>query len=171
MELDNEFIIRNGKVYKPEVFFALCFLTFGLYAIWWNYRVWRFFKEKEDLNILPAARALFSLFFIYSLLSKINAEAVKKGGQKVSYGLYAAFFIITSLFAYLVGRVFPDSMVIFFFPYYIFLIPSVKQLNFYWESEASEIVPRVMSTGAKIALIIGSIFWLLFLAAFISLQF
>jgi hypothetical protein len=65
-QLEPEFIKRHGKIQKPIVFFFLCFFTLGLYSLWWQYRTWRFFKEKDNLDVYPVARSFFFNFF-YSL--------------------------------------------------------------------------------------------------------
>lgn len=62
----------------------LSLVSFGLYGIWWIYKSWRFFKEKDGLDIMPAARAIFSIFFLYSLFENIQTYA-RSNGYKKSY--------------------------------------------------------------------------------------
>jgi hypothetical protein len=44
----------------------------GLYEIWWIYKAWRFFAQKDRLDIMPAVRAITNIFFLYSLFSRIR---------------------------------------------------------------------------------------------------
>ncbi|EXE34023.1 hypothetical protein J571_4043, partial [Acinetobacter baumannii 554515] len=59
--------IENLKVISVNKFIFLSLISFGLYPIWWMFKAWRFFLIKDKLNIMPAARAIFSIFFLYSL--------------------------------------------------------------------------------------------------------
>ena len=49
---------------------SLCTLT--LYQIYWFYENWRRVKRRENLSIIPAARAIFGVFFCYQLFAKIR---------------------------------------------------------------------------------------------------
>ncbi len=55
--------IENLKVISVNKFIFLSLISFGLYPIWWMFKAWRFFLIKDKLNIMPAARAIFSIFF------------------------------------------------------------------------------------------------------------
>ncbi|MFX8512392.1 hypothetical protein ABTM04_21180, partial [Acinetobacter baumannii] len=63
--------IENLKVISLNKFIVLSIISFGLYQIWWVFKAWRFFLIKDKLNIMPAARAVFSIFFLYSLFNRI----------------------------------------------------------------------------------------------------
>ncbi|HHP6486771.1 TPA: hypothetical protein ACSE37_001147, partial [Acinetobacter baumannii] len=54
--------IENLKVISVNKFIFLSLISFGLYPIWWMFKAWRFFLIKDKLNIMPAARAIFSIF-------------------------------------------------------------------------------------------------------------
>src|SRR5438067_149581 len=71
-DLETEYIISVNK------FILLSLSTFGLYEIWWFYKAWRFFRQKDELDIMPAARALFAIFFINSLFNRILIYANEK---------------------------------------------------------------------------------------------
>ena len=159
---DDTFVQRHGIIQKPVTFFLLCFFTFGLYAVWWQFKVWRFLKEKEDLDIYPVARAIFSLFFIHSLLGRIDNEAKDKGHPGINSDKYAAIYIVVAIIGRIVDRLpGPISYVTLFIPAYIFLIPSLRQLNYYWQEEAPHSVPRTMSTGTIVLLIFSVLLFLL----------
>ncbi len=65
-------------------FIILSIASFGLYEIWWMYKAWRFYQQKEQSNIMPAARAIFTIFFLHSLFKK-TFEFAKEKGYKESY--------------------------------------------------------------------------------------
>lgn len=169
MAVDSETALRHGKIQQPTIFLLLCFLTFGLYAIWWNYRQWRFFKEKYDLDLMPAVRALFSIFFIHLLLEQINYEAREKGYPGIAHGLNATLYVVTSIIANVIGRL-PAPYFLFSIgiAYYAFLVPSLNQLNAYWEQEAPDLVQRSLSAGDKIALAAGLSLWGMFLIGLLA---
>ncbi|MFW6711465.1 hypothetical protein ACODTS_06135, partial [Acinetobacter pittii] len=56
--------IENLKIISVNKFIFLSLISFGLYPIWWMFKAWRFFLIKDKLNIMPAARAIFSIFFL-----------------------------------------------------------------------------------------------------------
>jgi len=37
------------------MFIFLSIITLGLYSVWWIYKAWRFFQQKEMIDIMPAA--------------------------------------------------------------------------------------------------------------------
>lgn len=53
-------------------FLTLCFFSLNLYLLWWSYKTWRFFKERENLSIIPALRAIFTIIFMIPLFEKIK---------------------------------------------------------------------------------------------------
>ncbi|MGC4021502.1 MAG: DUF4234 domain-containing protein [Cyclobacteriaceae bacterium] len=83
---ENNTTINNNidvqKILSIDKFIILSIMTFSLYQLWWMYKTWRFFKQKEQLDIYPAMRALFSIFFLTSLFREINDYALEKGYTK-----------------------------------------------------------------------------------------
>jgi hypothetical protein len=71
-------------------------LSFGLYGIWWMYKSWRFFRKKEKLNIIPAGRALFAIFFANVLFEKILKYA-RANGYRKNYSSPTLFFLFILL--------------------------------------------------------------------------
>jgi len=74
--------VEEQKIISLNKFIIPSFLSFDLYGIWWIYKAWRFYKQKENSDILPAARAIFCIFFLNSLFRKILVSAKEKGYQK-----------------------------------------------------------------------------------------
>ena len=64
---------------SPTKFMILCVLSFGLYGLWWQYKTWRFFKQWQQTDTWPVARAVFSLFTVNELMRNINQFAYSTG--------------------------------------------------------------------------------------------
>ncbi len=64
---------KFSNIVSPSKFIVLSILSFGFYELIWIYRNWKFFKEKEKLDISPFWRTVFAIFFIYSLFKKMLA--------------------------------------------------------------------------------------------------
>jgi hypothetical protein len=150
-------IVEEQKIISLNKFIFLSIISFGTYELWWIYKVWRFFKQKENLDIMPAARAIFSIFFLNSLFKR-NLEFAKKKGYQDSYSsvsLFISFFGVNSL-----SRL-PDPFGWISIMSFIFLIPPFKALNFAKQNSTDFIVSEQTSfSGRQIALIvIGVIGW------------
>ena len=110
---------------------------------------------------MPAARALFSIFFLNSLFNKI-LEFAKEKGYNDNYSPTTLFigFIIGNILAKL-----PDPFWLISILSFIFYIPPFKALNFAKQNSTDIIVSEQTSFSSRqIALIvIGVIFWALVL--------
>ena len=140
----------------------LSLVSFGLYGIWWIYKSWRFFKEKDGLDIMPIARAIFSIFFLYSLFENIQHYARSNGYQKTySSGALFAGQLIFSLASRLPEPYWLVSIISSFF-----ILAPAKALNFaIGNSEQYNATTVSGFNGRQIAvLVIGGIFWMLVLA-------
>jgi hypothetical protein len=141
-------------------FIILFVVTLGLYGIWWMYKTWRFFKEKDDLDIMPAARAIFSIFFTYSLFDDIKnyAKTVGYTGD-YSSGLLFVGYLILSLLGNLPAPFFVVSVFSF-----IFFMKPVNALNFAIDHSPGYSAKRgAFNTRQIILIIVGGLFWLLML--------
>ncbi len=72
--------------------------TMGLYELYWFYKNWEAIKKAEDRDILPFWRAVFNIFFCYSLFKNV-LESAKRHGYTDLYspGWLAAIYIGLSL--------------------------------------------------------------------------
>lgn len=171
MENQNEFQEGNNDGLRDDIepqqlinlnkFIILCVLSFGLYELWWIYKAWRFFRQKEELDIMPACRALFSIFFLYALFHKIVEYASAKG-YKERFSPIACFlgFFAINFLAYL-----PEPLGLLSVFSFAFLIPSFQALNFAKQNSTEFIVSEQTSfNGRQMLLIItGIIGWVIIL--------
>ena len=149
--------IEEQKIINLNKFIILCITSFGLYPIWWIYKAWRFYQKKENLDIVPAARAIFSIFFLTSLFNKILSFAKEKGyGENFSsIGLFIGFFIGNFL------AKLPDPFWMISILSFVFLIPPFKALNYAKQNSNEFVVTEQTSfSGRQIGLIVVGIIFL-----------
>src|SRR3954471_6941974 len=84
LEPEQKLIVTELKILSVKRFLLISFLSLSLYPVWWTYKVWRFFKEKENSDILPAVRTVFGIFYYIPLFNKIQNFA-KSCGYADSY--------------------------------------------------------------------------------------
>jgi len=70
------------SVVSTNKFLLLNLLSLNLYTVWWMYKAWTIIKHKEESDILPVPRAIFGIFFIYSLFQKIKDFALQHAYTK-----------------------------------------------------------------------------------------
>ena len=153
--LEDQYIISLNK------FIILSIVSLGLYEIWWTYKAWRFYKQKENADIMPALRAIFSIFFLISLFDKILFSA-RERNYTISYSsvfLFAGYLGLSILVHFL-----PDSYSLFsVFIFVLFYIPPFKALNFVklYSAEITAIEQDSFNTRQICLLVVGILFWVL----------
>jgi len=158
--LDSGFIDQEEReILSLNNFIILFFLTTGIYGIWWMYKSWRFFKEKDNLDIMPAMRAIFAIFFLYGLFERIQFFAHSKGYAKSysSSGLFVGFILLNFL------AQLPDPMWVISLLAFVCLIPPFNALNFaMMQSEEFRVIERENFNQRQIVLVIlGVMLWAL----------
>ncbi len=151
--------VEVQQIISLNKFIFLSIISFGAYELWWIYKAWRFFMQKDKLDIMPAVRTIFSLFFLNSLFDMILNFA-KRTGYKARYSstTLVILFFITNFLSKL-----PDPFWLIAVFSFVFIIPPFKALNFAKQNATNIIVDEETSfSGRQIALIIvGAIFWVL----------
>jgi len=73
----------------------LSILSFGIYEIYWFYQNWKAIKTQEGKKLSPSWRAIFYVFFCYSLFKRVLISASKKGHHsKFSHGVLTTVYIL-----------------------------------------------------------------------------
>lgn len=160
--------VEEQRIISLNRFIFLSVISFGLYPIWWIFEAWRFFMQKDKLDIMPAARAIFAVFFIYSLFNRIQNYAEAYGYRaKFSSALMCIGYIGGSMLAQL-----PDPYWLISVAAFVFLIPAFQALNDAKQNTQGLKIVQIhkFSTPQWILVIFGSIFWLLILAAVFILK-
>ncbi len=98
------------KYYPVTIFKFLTFwvATFSLYAMYWNYKNWKYIKQRDSLDIMPIARSIFYIFWYYSLHQKLaeENEQLEHKGSLFNSGLatfYALLFFFVGIFGNFMG--------------------------------------------------------------------
>ncbi|WP_080054878.1 DUF4234 domain-containing protein [Spirosoma aerolatum] len=154
---------------KSQPVWAFCllsFFTFGIYTIYWFYKNWAFFRDVYNWDIYPFWRAIFNIFFVHTLLEHINDVAVEKGHPGISSNGYATGFVILAVAQRMLDRVSPDSLALMalFVPPFLFLVPSVKQLNYIYRQAYPNKYNPALSPGEFLIVIVGGIVMVLAVA-------
>ena len=149
-------------------FIFLSIISFGLYEMWWMYKAWKFFQQKEKSDIIPAARAIFCIFFLHSLFDKI-LDYAKGNGYTDSYSstsLFTGFFV-----ASLLSRL-PAPFGMLSILSFVFILSPFQAFNFARQhSTDCNAVEQQSFNGRQIVLIIfGFIFWGMVLLGIVSEQ-
>lgn len=157
--------IEDQKLISTPKFILFSILSFGLYDIWWMFKEWSFFQQKDKLNIRPVLRAVFCIFFLYSLFQRIQKFAHENQYSKT----YSSWFLFL---AYILTPILIRSID----PYHImslmtilYLIPAFQAINYAKRKSISfKIIElKKLTTPQIILVVIGSIFWLAFLISFL----
>lgn len=139
-------------------------LTFGIYEIYWFYKNWEAIKKYDNQKISPLGRAIFAVFYCYSLFKKVLESSKNRGYDgKYSPGILATAYILILISGNALSKV--DSsdpafnivwLVVALFSF-VPLIPIQKAINFN-NGVKSDPGTRKFS-GGEVALIIIGLVW------------
>ena len=157
----NETETTKIEIVTLQKFVILSFISFGLYPIWWMYKTWKFFKEKNNLDIMPVPRAIFAIFFLNGLFEKVQHFAQSKGYTK-TFSSIGCFLGVIGL--NVTGRL-PEPYFLVSILSFLFFIPAVEALNFGIRNSSGYEIRDTESFNARqlILIIMGGIFWILVL--------
>lgn len=75
--------------------FALLFVsTFGFYWTYWTYKNWRLYRAATGNKVLPLARTIMGVFFVYSLFMKVDRRIFASGRRYRWYPRSLALAVI-----------------------------------------------------------------------------
>lgn len=156
--MESEYSEKKILLSKNQFIF-LCFISFGLYQIWWTYKAWKIFKARDSYDISPAWRTVFSIFFLTGLFRRIK-DFANQSGYNYNFEpilLFIGVLAINAL-AYL-----PDPFWLLSIGSLTCFVPPFEALNSALES--SDDYDTEKQTGFNrnqtIVIVIGSIFWFL----------
>ena len=159
--LESIYDVEEQKVISLNKFIFLSIISFGLYEIWWIYKTWRFFNQKEKLNINSALRTIFSIFFLISLFNKILRFAKEKGycNNFPSVLLFVGYILINYT-AYL-----PDPFWLIRILGFMFLMPQFIALKYAKLNSTDFIITVQTSFNYRqiVLIVVGAILWALVL--------
>lgn len=81
--------------------FALMIVsTFGFYITYWLYKNWKLYRAATGNKVLPIARAILGLFFVYSLFTSIDRR-IRASGR--DYRWYPRLLALSLIVAWAAG--------------------------------------------------------------------
>jgi hypothetical protein len=154
--LDTTNEVATQRILTVSQFILLSLASFGMYNIWWIYKSWKFFQEKDILDIRPAVRTIFSIFYLHDLFKRILTFANEKGYDK---GFEPAIYFIGYVFVNMLSKL-PSPFWLVSSLGVIFLVPPFKALNFAKQNSAefTTIEQTSFTTRQTVLLIIGFLF-------------
>ncbi|MFT0519006.1 hypothetical protein [Pseudomonas faucium] len=80
LESNASFMVnRQFFVVSPKKFAVMTLFTFGWYSLFCFYRSWVLHRAATGERVLPLMRALFGLFFMYSLFRRVDKKICQTG--------------------------------------------------------------------------------------------
>lgn len=151
--------IKEVKIQPIYKFIILDILSAGLYGVWWMYKSWKFFKERNKLDINPFLRVLFAIVFLHELFERILKFATYHGYKKTYNSL---FLFILFFFFNAIARL-PTPYWLLSFLGVFSLIPAVEALNFGISnsSDYSVLIEKNYNKNQILLIVISGVFWLL----------
>ena len=148
-------------VINPFHFTLLWLATLGIYAIWWQYKCWKYFKETEGEDIWPGVRAVLFLLFGIELFEKIKKYCLEYEPE-VSYNPIAIWAAVIAV--NIIARL-PSPYLWFSILGFIpFLFP-VRELNFYFTGSKNGYKDDKLNDRQIMILVLGVLFWLLIIVS------
>jgi len=153
---------QNNQITSPLFFpittnklIIMSICTFGIYEIYWFYRNWKFLKKKKSFNISPFWRALFSVFFCYSLFKNIKKYANENGMQKTFTpgGLATAYILIFITYKL------PDPTWLISTFTFIPLLTTQKTINILNHDQSEKVINKKFSGWNIFGIVVGIIWW------------
>ena len=98
--------VTEFHVVSLRKFWCLYLATFGLYQYFWFYRHWSQFRDAHRASLWPAARSIFSIFFMHSLNRHVE-QSLRRSRIAHAWqpGFAATAFVVLSLGSEVLGRV------------------------------------------------------------------
>lgn len=161
----NESVMEH-EIISVNKFLLLNILSFNLYTVWWTYKAWRLIRHKDQSDIEPAMRAIFSIFFLYTLAVQIQEWAhffdYKK---KFSSALFFTMVVLLIPISYLPE---PFTYITFLSP--LLYIPAVEALNFaVWHDAGFDHFKNdEFNQRQKNLMLVGGSFWLIVIWGLVS---
>ncbi len=91
---------RQFYVVSPLKLSVLYLGTVGMYTVYWFYKNWQFYRRSSGERVLPAARAIFFIFFVTSLFRTVDATIRRNGISHVwRPNLLAALYVALYIFS------------------------------------------------------------------------
>ena len=146
-------ITEYSRVIPVWKFALFSIASAGLYQMYWNYKSWKFLKERDSIEVSPFWRTFFMPIFLSSLFDRFS-DMLRADGYKTSYPTPLLIFIWVILYTYCPYAEGP--MWLAYYLSFVALIPVLNDLNTYWKEKSPEL-PEKFLTASQITLLIAGI--------------
>ncbi len=100
----------------------LYLLTLGLYSVYWFYKHWKLQQPFMEKQIMPVARAIFSIFFTHSLARRIKTCMQKKNMPESRNLIALAILFVALVISSNIVSMMADSKDAPFYLHYTWLV-------------------------------------------------
>lgn len=154
--------VPEQKIITLNKFIILNIFSFGFYQLCWIFKAWRFFLQKDNLDIKIAARTGFSIFYLYPLFLKISNYAFQ---QNKKYDLKSLLMYL----AIVIMCLLPEPLSYISILSFVFFIPAFRQLNHAKINDDQFVTTEQnkFSISHKITISVGAILWILIIFSII----
>jgi hypothetical protein len=139
---------------------VLSFCTLGLYQYYWFYKNWKIIGARTGEDFWPVPRALFAIFFCYSLFDRVRKHESGSASALSAGALATAWIVVTLLYKL------PDPYWLIAFLNVFILLPVQDQMNAVNDSAAPKHDPNGRFTAWNwVAVAVGGPFFLMAVVA------
>lgn len=149
---------QNYSRVIPVWKFALfSIVSLGLYQMYWNYKSWKFFKEKDNLDVSPFWRTFLMPLFMSSLFDRFS-DMLKKEGHHVNYptAILIIFWIWINT-----TTIWKEPIWLLAHLSFLSFIPVLNSLNVYWKEKSPELPEKPLTIKEIIFLTAGILVFVL----------
>jgi hypothetical protein len=152
---DNE--KKFSRVLSVWKFALFSIASMGFYEFYWNYKGWKFFKEKDNLNVSPFWRTFLMPFFMSSLFDRFS-DMLKKEGYHVNY---PTSFLILFWMWINTTTIWKEPVWLLAHLSFLSFIPVLNSLNVYWHEKSPELSEKPLTAKEIIFLVAGILVFLI----------
>lgn len=154
-------------VVAKKKFFILFIITFSFYSYYWFWKQWNIRRKATGEKMWPIARAIFTIFFVYSLFEEIELAANEvTNNTNPRLHIAAVVYIIGEILFKLLDKISPIAIV-----YLTSAILLVGVLTFSaWQAQSQANIASLDAEGESnsrltplnyIWIALGTLLWLL----------
>ncbi|WP_440948145.1 hypothetical protein ACSAZL_07895 [Methanosarcina sp. T3] len=162
----NENKQNYSRVLSVWKFALFSIASMGFYEFYWNYKSWKFFKEKDNLDVSPFWRTLLMPLFMSSLFDRFS-DMLKKEGHRVNYP--TAILIIFWIWINTTS-IWKEPIWLLAHLSFLSFIPILNSLNVYWKEKSPELSEKSLTIKEIIFLSVGILVFLIALTSSFSLD-
>lgn len=131
--------------------------SMGFYEFYWNYKSWKFFQEKDNLDVSPFWRTFLMPLFMSSLFDRFS-DMLKKEGHHVNYptAILIIFWIWINA-----TTIWKEPIWLLAHLSFLSFIPVLNSLNVYWKEKSPELPEKPLTIKEIIFLTVGILVFVL----------